>query len=255
MIKLQYMGDVMTTYQRFLWGILAGIALICVKFVGPDLLYLKSLVASANTVEWIFYILLSAVTIFLGGISALFCKDTEPSRILVFCVSFPALVTAATSQTREPITADIASTRTVREAPATTMFDLGFVTSAWAQPAVPNAAYDCQEASFIEQLGIAAKNYVAGSQQSISFSVVLASSTDLGAAKALADQYAAKAGDRKVSVGCRRPGNAYFPVVLGKPMDMAAAASLRALVIGEGWAPADTYLSNYPFLTAIYEAR
>ncbi|MBP1852661.1 hypothetical protein [Rhizobium halophytocola] len=236
----------MALYQKFLWGLLAGLALICVKIIGPDGDYVKSLI-SANAAEWVFYSILSLITIFLGGLSGLFCKESEPARILVFCASFPALLSAATSQTRQEIPAPSARPAEARLAPT---LDIGLVTPAFAQ----NPANDgvCLEGSFVSQIGKAAQDYFSAASATKSYSVVIASSAKFEDAKSKADHFAQLAGSITVYVGCRKPGNAYYPIVAGPNTSQQEAATLMGRIIGEGWAPADSYISSYEYRTPIY---
>ena len=239
----------MPLYQKFLWGLVAGIALICVKFVGPDQDYVKAL-PNAGSGEVIFYTLLSAVTIFLGGLSGLFCKDGEPARILVFCASFPALLSAYASQERIDPTLNKQGPVGRADANADPLPGFSLVTRAYAQDGGSEGV--CVEGSLISQVGKAAQDYFSPDKSAQSYSVVVASSTALPAAKAKADQFASLAQGTSVYVGCRKPGNPYFPVIVGPNSNQQEAAILLGKIIGEGWAPRDSYISAYEYRKPIY---
>lgn len=243
----------MTNRDRFLWGLLGGVAVICVKVIGPDIAVVKSLFLVRNGAEIAFYGLISAITIFLGGISGLFAKETEPLRMLAFAAAFPALISTYTAPERIPSSANPAApTEASRPANAASLA-LGFVSVAHAQPA--NGKFTCDEGSFAEQFSRAAGAYFSNKVATGTFAVVVGSEQDFNRAKALADAYARSSGGREIYVGCRKPDNPFFPIIVGGSTDMQTASTLMGEVIGEGWAPSDTYLSNYAYRAPIYEAK
>lgn len=244
----------MTNRDRFLWGLLGGFAVICVKIIGPDIEVVKSLFFLSNGAEIAFYALISAITIFLGGISGLFSKETEPIRMLAFAAAFPALVSTYTAPERMPSSANPTTAPAERSAPANAAsLDFGIVSVAQAQ--IAGGTLICDEGSFTEQFSKAARDYFSNPSQNTDYTVVVGSEQDLDRAKALADAYARKSGDREIYVGCRKPDNPYFPIFVGGSTDVGTAATIMGEIIGEGWAPSDTYLSNYAYRVPIYEAK
>jgi hypothetical protein len=246
--------EAMTLFQRFAWGIVAGFAIVCVKFLGPDAEYVQRIISTLNIGHVTFYVVVSLVTILLGGISGLFSQDKEPLRILVFCAAFPATVSAAlpgagsretgAQPTEENRAAELASPTQFRT------FDL-IVARAWA------ASDDigvCDEGGFASKFSQAAKEYFSDPVDDTTYSVIVGSETDLTEARHLADEFAQRADGLPVTVGCRKPGNPYYPVVVGGVSDLETAAEIKGRVIGEGWGPQDAYLSNYPFRKPIYQA-
>jgi len=244
----------MTNRDRFLWGLLGGFAVICVKIIGPDIAVVKSLFFSSNGAEIAFYLLISAITVFLGGISGLFSKETEPLRMLAFAAAFPALVSTYTAPERIPSGANPAAAPAVGSAPVNAA-SLGFGIVPAAQAQTTDSQLVCDEGSFTEQFSKAARDYFSNQTQNTDYSVVVGSEQDFDSAKALADAYARNSGDLEIYVGCRKPDNPYFPVIAGPTTDVETAATIMGEIIGEGWAPPDTYLSNYAYRQPIYEAK
>ena len=244
----------MTNRDRFLWGLLGGIAVICVKIIGPDIEVVKSLFLVSNGAEIAFYGLISAITIFLGGVSGLFSKETEPIRMLAFAAAFPALVSTYTAPERTPLSTPPTAPSAERSGPANAAsLDLGFVSAAQAQ--VIGSELVCDEGSFTQQFSKAARDYFSNQPQDSTYAVVVGSEQDLERAKALADTYARDAGDFGIFVGCRKPGNPYFPIFLEAGTDVEKAATLMGEIIGDGWAPPDTYISSYAYRKPIYAAK
>ncbi|TDH34321.1 hypothetical protein E2A64_16765 [Pseudohoeflea suaedae] len=242
----------MTLLQRFGWGIVAGFAIVCVKFLGPDAEYVQQIISDLNIGHVTFYVIFSLVTVFLGGISGLFSQDREPLRILVFCAAFPATVSAAlpgsgkppVSKTENGSAADLAGR---------TEFPLSLiVTSALAEDATDGV---CNEGGFTAQFTQAAREYFSGPVVQDTYSVIVGSATELAEAQRLADEFARRSEGLSVTVGCRRPGNPYYPIVVGEVSDLETAAEIKGRVIGEGWAREDSYLSDYPFRKPIYQAE
>lgn len=204
----------------------------------------------SNGAEIAYYVLISAITVFLDGISGLFSKETEPLRILAFAAAFPALVSTYTAPERIPSGANPATAPAVGSAPVNTAsLGLGIVSAAQAQ--TTDSQLVCDEGSFTEQFSKAACDYFSNQTQNTDYSVVVGSEQDFDRAKALADAYARRSGDTEIYVGCRRPGNPFFPVIAGPATDAGTAATF----MGEGWAPPDTYLSNYAYRKPVYEAK
>lgn len=241
----------MTIFHRFLWGLLAGLAVICVKFVGPDNAVVKALVLTANQGEIVFYALVSFVTIMLGGISGVFAKEVEPGRILVFCAAFPALVSTASAPERIPASTAI-DVRAERPATGGSTLGFGIISSAYAANDPPGLI--CDEGSFVRQFNAAAKSYFNKPLQNPTFAVVVGSERSFDLAKLRADDFARRSTKYRITVGCRKPDVAYFPIMVGEPVDIQTAADIKGEVIGQGWAPSDTYLSNYAYRTVIYKA-
>ena len=255
MAAIQYYSEVaMPLYKRFLWGLLAGIAVICVKLLGPDIEHFRSLVLTGNMGETVFYGLISAITVFLGGVSGLFSKDSDPSRILIFCASFPALVTTAFAPDRIP--ANINPDRPAEQAEYRgPKFALPSPISVARAQDLANEGF-CDEGSFISQFTKAATEYFASNRlEANSYVVIVGSTTDFSEAKSIADGFAERTDRFPVYVGCRKPGNDYFPIVIGEPSNAETAAGIKGLITGEGWAPADSYISSYQYREPIYIAN
>ena len=244
----------MPVYQRFIWGLLAGIAVICVKIIGPDKIVVKEYIFLGNSGEITFYIFLSFVTIFLGGISGLFSKSTEPAQILVFCAAFPALVTTAFNPERMPQNSSTSETAAY-DIPSPTLSGIfNFVAAASAQPVAQDVQLVCDEGDFLKQFGEAAKTYFSNQSEAEIFSVVVASEKNLDQAILLADEYARKIDKFEIQVGCRRPNNPYFPVIIGGTTDLLTASEIKGEIIGAGLAPRDTFISNYSYRKPVYQA-
>jgi len=245
----------MPHFSRFLWGLCAGFVVVLVKVIGVDANFIKPIVVSGNHGELSFYLLVSAGTVLLGGFSGLFSKSTEPMQILVFCASFPALVTTALSPDRSsPPTGPI---NPVEKAslymPSVIEFD--FISNAMAQTTAVNSRLVCDEGSFSKQFKSAAKTYFGMESKIKSTAVIIASEDSFERAKSIADTFAERTDNYDIYVGCRKPGNPYFPVIVGKPTDFQTAAEVKGEIVGEGWAPTDTYLSNYAYRETIYRSQ
>ena len=53
-----------------------------------------------------FYIFISGITIILGAFSGLFSKETERTKLLIFCASVPALLSTFTGEQRDAVPID-----------------------------------------------------------------------------------------------------------------------------------------------------
>lgn len=246
----------MSYFQRFMWGLLAGVAVVIVKMLGPDSIVIKEFLTSFNRGGIAFYAVISVLTVILGGISGLFAKGTEPTQILVFCAAFPALVTTASTPERVAPNSDLPNTTAQISPfdPPAVGWNLKLVSSAMAQQTQEGKNLVCDEGSFTQQFTNAAKSYFSNQLQTDNYAVVIGSVQDFDQAKVMADRYARQSGRYNVYVGCRKPGNPYFPIIVGNSGNLQTAAEIKGEIIGEGWAPEDTYFSNYAYRTLIYDA-
>lgn len=244
----------MPVIVRFIWGMLSGVAVVLVKAIGPDMTVIKEFFLTGNGGEFAFYIFVSGVTIMLGGLSGLFARERDPLRVLAFCAAFPALVTTYTSPPR--LGPDANKHQTIEEVTQqkAAYSSFNFITSVQAQD-LSNTSLVCDEGTFSEQFAQAAKTYFKNEYPSDSFAVVVGSEKDFEVAKQKANTYTRQSKKYAINVGCRRSGNPYFPIMVGNSTDYETALVIKGEVIGEGWAPSDTYLSNYPYRKIIYESR
>ncbi len=241
----------MTVFERLLWGSMAGLAIVLVKVVGPDKEYLRSVFGSFSA-DVAFYVFISAVTILLGMVSAALSNEADRVKLMIFCASVPGLLSTYTAETREPIKAQAAIS-----GPAENVVRSGFylpvlATPAYAQPI--DEALLCKEDTFLQRFTKTGQAYLSGTKQSDleQFSVVVASVTTFEEAKRIADTLARSSDDWKAYVGCRRPDNEFFPVLIGQMMDEIGAAELKGSFEKAGALTEPPYLSRYPYWSAIY---
>lgn len=245
----------MALYKKFLWGLLAGFAVICVKLVGPDSDHVRSLFIAGTSGDIAFYSLVCLVTVLLGGISGMFSKETDPTRMLVFCASFPALITTYSAPDRIPTTINAdRPAETAMSAPGGFAFP-GLIGRAQAgETGLGGPDGVCDEGSLVGQITDAARTYFSNRLEDSSYVVIIGSYPDYEEAKAMAQAFAAKSGDLPIYVGCRRPDNPYYPVIAGDRTDAETAAGIKGLITGEEWAPMETYISSYQYRVPIYVA-
>lgn len=251
----------MSLAARFGWGFLAGVAIVLVKILGPDEEYVTSLFATPTTADITAYGFISLITVALGGISGVFCNERSPTKILVFCASFPAFISTITSQERAPVQGapveEAATTPAVGRATTSKLeipaglFDGFLVTSAHAQ----GISEVCKEPSFGAQVAQTTKEYITGGRATPSdvYVVVVSSVRSLEEAKRQANDYTARLGYR-FSVGCKQPGNDFFPVYPGDKTSAARAMELKAKLAATGAFATEPFISNYPYRVAIYTA-
>ena len=82
--------------------------------------------------------------------------------------------------------------------------------------------------------------------------MVVWSTKNLATAKQIAGKVAKSSDQWHVSVGCRRPGNPYFPVMVGTKTTEVEAAELLGRFQEAGILAEKPYLSAYPFRQPIY---
>lgn len=246
----------MTYFQKFMWGLLAGLAVVIVKALGPDSVVIRDFITSLKPGGIAFYAVISVLTVILGGISGLFAKGTEPTQVLVFCAAFPALVTTVSTPERIPSGGVLPNTQAQFSPvdPPAIGWNLKLVSSARAQQLQQGQKLVCDEGNFTRQFTNAAKSYFSNQLQTDNYAVIIASVQGFEQAKEMADRYARQSRKYNVYVGCRKPDNPHFPVIVGNPGNLQTAAEIKGETIGEGWAPESAYFSNYAYRTLIYDA-
>lgn len=246
----------MPMLHKFLWGLLAGLAVVCVKIIGPDVEHVQSLFIAGTIAAIAFYAFISLITIVLGGISGLFSKDNEPARLLIFCASFPALISTALAPQRvaQDVPTDLAyvSQGYEADAPSEVATSLRLVGAAHAQNPDDGSpeGHICDEGGFGEQFLKAARDYISPTDAA-SYVVIIASTTDFDEAVAITDRVGDEV-ELPVGVGCRRPGNEFYPVIVGKTGSLAEASETLGFVEAQDWVMDPPYLSNYPHRVVIY---
>ncbi len=242
----------MTTKTRVFWGFLAGIAIVLVKILGPDRDFVNSLFAAISLPDITFYAFISIITISLGAISGAFCNESDRVKLLLFCASVPALLSTATAEKRDMI--PIPPETVARAGGSVNSFRLPpvFATPAYAQIADNT---ECREDSFFSKFAQSAQNYLSGTSQAsrANYVVIVYSSADLAEARSVADRIAAAGGDWNPYVGCHRPGNPNYPVIVGERGSELQAADLKGRFDALGMLPDPAYLSNYAWSVPIYQ--
>lgn len=242
----------MTMKQRFLWGCLAGLTIVFVKIIGPDNDHVRSLFGNIYSADVSFYLFISVITVFLGAISGLFTKEQEPVKILLFCASVPALLSTFTAEQRDTIPqpqsnqdrADFISESTGNGA-------LGFIVS----PAFADTEENvCSEGSAFSKFQTSAQNYLSGSKtaQRPYYAVVAASTKSLDKAKEIAAEIKQANEDWAPYVGCKKPGNQYYPIIVGSIGDQVSAAQLKGQFDAAGVLDQESYVSYYQYRKPIY---
>lgn len=253
----------MLTRERIAWGFLAGFAIVLVKILGPDEEYVKSfLISNANNAEGIklaeilAYGFISIVTILLGGIAGAFTKENDKTRILLFAVSFPALLTTVTAQKREPIglnIAQISEPQDYRHA-ENWLSQNWIISSAHAQEILGEV---CVEESLTSKILQSTIKYISGSKsnEDTIYRLVIASKKDLAAAKEIANKISLKT-EYSVSVGCKRPESSFFPVYIGDTKDQKNILEFKGEITAQKLLapPDEPYVSAYKYSKEIYEA-
>ncbi len=240
--------------ERLMWGSLAGGAIVLVKIVGPDRDYVYSLFASAATPDIAFYIFISVVTMLLGLVSGAFSNEPDRVKLLLFCASVPGLLSTATGQLREPALGLPPAASEHAEADyqgaegERVWLSSVIVSSARAQTG--DESHVCSEGSFIQQFSLSAKNYFSGERPQ--YSVIVWSTRSFDEAKGLADELSEEPGDWQATVGCRRPNNDYYPVMIGTGMTQIEAATLLGQFVEAAPRSEKPYLDNYPYRDSIY---
>ncbi|MEM6846898.1 MAG: hypothetical protein AAF580_02355 [Pseudomonadota bacterium] len=244
------MSELAMEYKaRFLWGLLAGVAVVCVKVIGLDQTHIRSLFIAGTLGAVAFYLFQSIITIILGGISGLFSDEKTPAKLLVFCASFPALISTALAPEKS---AD--SVSEVDRASVTQPVFGGLVPKAPAQQVSDPTV--CNEGRFFQQFSKAAREFWDRQPADESWWAVAYSIPDLEQATTRAEELSEALQESgialEVNVGCRRPGNEFYPVIVGQMSDQARAAEVAGILEGAQILPHKPYLSNYAWRTPIH---
>jgi hypothetical protein len=246
----------MPIFHRAAWGFLAGLLIVLLKIQGPDQSYVRSLFSSYELMDAVFYVFISLVTISLGLISGLFSKEREPVKLLVFCASIPALLSTATSEQREafPVSlTEINSASIVDQIDHLDMISFpSFISSAHAQ--TESSEYICVEDNFLVRFSNSAQRYVTGESYSNLpfYAVVAASTTDFELAKEISKKIFDENAAWAPFVGCRRPGNDYFPIIVGNIGTKTEAIEQKTRFEEESVLPFLPELSFYEYRTKIF---
>jgi len=245
----------MSLLQRLFWGFLAGLVIIIVKIIGPDQDYVRSLFDLGYSAQTTFYAFISFLTILLGTISALFNKEKEPIKLLLFCASVPALLSTYTGEVRNSVPGlqdDVASSSINRTSTGSFGLPTIFFSTAFAQTI--NTQDECVEPGFAAEFSKTAQQYLSGRTNAAqtNYSVIVASIKDLEEAKALATKIFTTNRAWSPYVGCRRPGNEYFPVIIGTATTEVEATELKVKFEAAEILSAEPYLSSYEYRTEIF---
>ncbi len=236
----------MSLTERVSWGLLAGAAIVLVKIIGPDREYVHALFTpSALSSDVAFYAFISAITVLLGTISGVFSNERDRVKLLLFCASVPALLSTATGQLREPTTMPGVADSQAGASPSLSFI----ITSAYAQTG--DNLNVCDEGSFLQQFSQSAKSYLGGSG-SQDYAVIVSSTKNLDEAKGTTNSLAASPSHWNATVGCRRPGNDYYPVMIGNGMTQVDAARMIGKFVEANPGSEAPYLDNYPYRKVIY---
>lgn len=238
---------------KLFWGALAGILIVLVKILGPDKIFVQSLFEGAATGGIAFYVFISAITILLGTISGLFSKEKEPVKLLIFCASVPALLTTVTTEQREPAATGSTSAPAVDRAQLDTpMLPPLLISTAHAQSA--DKSHECNEGTFFQNFTQTGAQYLSGAKRSNQpfYAAVVASTQNYEEAKSIADKIYRQNKNFAPFVGCKRPGNANYPVIVGQIGTQAAAAEWIGRFEEAGILNAKPYLSFYEHRSPVY---
>ena len=250
--------------QRVFFGALGGICAVVLKLVSQDkgLIghYLVTFGSDESNQFFAAYAFLTVAMVFLGGVVGLCFAETNRGKMLMLGISAPALLGTYAGGEKVLTTAQppaVGNPTTI--GPAGLLDGFGLVAPAYAQGA---AGSERDQAKNSFQIGIGAFPGMsadirptatvlpdivpapgAGDQH---YWVVVGSHLDAAEAKAQAEAINAEAPDLGAFVGLQKPGNPYYPVIVGEYLPVTEATELldeaKAVVVVEP----DSYLSAYP---------
>lgn len=242
--------------SKFFWGFLAGILIVFVKILGPDKLYVRSLFEGESLGGISFYIFISIITIFIGAISGLFSREKEPVKLLIFCASVPALLTTVTTEQRGPaVNGATSGAESIQASTDPSYLPSIFVSSAFAQSS--SKKHVCDEGGFFRSFSQTGAQYLSGGKRSDLpyYGVVVASTNDFEKAQAIANEIYSKDTNLTPFVGCRKPGNELYPVMVGEVGTQIAAAEWMGRYREAQLLLEKPYLSFYEYRVPIYTPR
>lgn len=245
----------MSIRSKFLWGSLAGVVIVLVKILGQDRVFVRSLFEGETLGGIGFYIFISLITIFLGAISGLFSQEKEPVKLLIFCASVPALLTTVTTEQRGPAINSAPPKVQADQASIDQLFLLNFIAPAYAQ--AKNKKNVCNETGFFKNFTQTGVQYLTGTKTSELpyFAVVVASTKDFEEAKSIADKIYQKDKSFAPFVGCKRPGNDYYPVIIGEIGEQVSSAQWVGRFEEANILSQTPYLSFYEHRAPVYVPR
>ena len=220
----------MKGYQRALAGMAGGFVAVSSKILALDIAQLNAFLdhghlAAAGDLRVTIYIF-TPILIFLGGLMAWGSGESKPMTLISIGCAAPALV-----------------------APWTTgvLPDKAHEQFAFDPPAIISPAYAAEAAN---QSRVSGLQYLLGlkSTATLRYWVIAGSFLDLEKAKAYRDAINDADPSLEAFVGTRKPGNDYYPVILGGkdaflPITEANALKDRAKEVDI--IPGDLFLSNY----------
>lgn len=231
-----------THLYRIMVGGLGGIAATCVKYLSQHNDKVSSLIENNQldkAVPILYAIaIVAAVLFFLGGLIGWASKENHSLKLLALGISAPALVTTWTSVKQSPIENGQVD-KVVSELHSTV-----FQTAHASEPNVPNSILSTTENLRGITILDGIKDVLGWEAISPNYWVVVGSFVTLENAIEQAKKINAEAPEMKAFVGKRKPGNKYFPVIVGQftnrenaEATLAKAQKLKAV--------SKAYLSEY----------
>ena len=213
------------TGRRFLYGALAGGVIALITAIVPGQTVISEFLAQTGNPED-FYNIVGSTTmqILIGMLCAPFCPWNIPYRILIFCAVTPGLVTALQNQSFSKVSPEFFQ-NVVNLVTSDAMASAKggwFVSSAVAQESFNG---ECVEAHVLSQIGDGIANYIApvNAENREHYGVVVFSSNSLPEAIALRDSV----DGFDAYIGCRRPGNEFYPVMISSATTLQNADKIR----------------------------
>ncbi len=249
----------MSMIKRLSLGLLAGLLIVLVKIIGPDQEYISSIIEASSSEKIFSYAFISLATVTLGAISVIFTKEKDPRKLLFFCASVPAMLSTYTGEVRDklPIDSQGASivNQSINRAAINDNFQPSiFSSTAFAQTAGANQDNECVEPSFFSKFSQSTQQYLTGQKYANKpyYNVIVASTKNYEEAKGIALQIFEKNKSWTPYVGCRRPDNPYYPVVIGPSNTQVEAAAWKGKFEQSKIMPETPYLSFYQYRQPIF---
>lgn len=217
----------MSTIERVILGCIAGFVAVLSKFLAQDYVFVVAN-ASNLTAEQILsykigYGLLTPILVLMGGFIAWVSEETKRMKVAALAISAPALVTTWAGGTKPS---------------AVAYYDL-FLQSAYAQDARSavtavhqDGPQSAKEVSTFEQIQKGVGVFFGYGKEPVKYRVVVGSFEDRDEAQRFADKVNKENSRLNAWVAERRPGNKYFPVVVGEYNYLSKANDLKKEALG-----------------------
>jgi hypothetical protein len=253
--------ELLRLHARVAIGIIGGLCAVLLKIYAQDKVVIggwllrlwRSEISEQDMQSLIGYAVIAALVMFLGGLVGFFVEERNRLKMLALGMSAPAMLTTFTGgigptaiepkDARPPIEAPV-------DGPAGFLFDgFGFISSAYAaeRGATVHVAQLTEGINVF--LGRGPSRAEAIAQETERYWVIVGSERDPTQANAVAEKINEQAPDLEAFVGERKPGNSYYPIIVGGEggfLPLTDALELREQALGAGIAPPDSYLSAYP---------